>query len=221
MATKCVNTSEKDFKRVINSLKSWSINTGELSKIEIESVLTGLSTKYNLSPDALLNPTTATISLIRDAINKARDKRTTEQQDLEKLAENKLGEATYIIGAKNDKNYLRNNKDTLQIYTENLQAYNAIAPEEERVMLDGLISPEGGVVLDVKYTSALHRTDSNGTPNPNAIGLVTKLNAQGKDGSWIKEEGVFPDTDEAFEAFKKVNGMQLAKKTSSLSNWKV
>lgn len=215
MATKCVNTSEKDFKQVLNSLRSTlkqaKIPTEGLSKIEVDSVLTGLATKYNLTPDALLSPTSDMIHLIDDAITEARNRRTREQQKLEEMAENKLGEATYIIGAKNDKNYLRKNKDTLQIYTENLQAYNAIAPEEERVMLDGLISPEGGVTLDVKYTSALHRTDSNGTPNPNAIGLVTKLNAQGKDGKWIKEEGVFPDTDEAFEAFKKVNGMQLDK----------
>lgn len=212
MATKCVNTSEKDFKQVLNSLKDWKINTGELSKIEIESVLTGLSTKYNLSPDALLRPTEANITLIRDAINAARDRRTDEQKDLEKMADNKLGEATYTVGAKHDdKNFLRKNKDTLQIYTENLQAYNAMAPEEERVVLDGLISPKDGVRLDVKYTSALHRTDSNGTPNPNAIGLVTKLNAQSEDGSWIKEEGVFPDTDEAFEVFKKVNERQLDK----------
>lgn len=215
MATNCVNTSDKDFKQVLNSLRSTlkqaKIPTEGLSKIEIDSVLTGLATKYNLTTDVLLSNKSGMIHLIDDAITEARDRRTREQQNLEKMAENKLGEATYVVGAKNDKNYLRNNKDTLQIYTENLQAFNAIAPEEERVVLDGLISPEGGVTLDVKYTSAIHRTDSNGTPNPNAIGLVTKLNAQDKDGKWIKEEGVFPDTDEAFEVFKKVNGRQLDK----------
>lgn len=142
--------------------------------------------------------------LLNDAVSRARIKKMQEQ---EALANNKIGNAKFVVGEKVGKGDPRAHRDTLFIFTDNLQASNVAFGEQ----IGDTIEVDGGVKLNVKATSALLRTDSNGDLNPNAVGLVTKKNAQNANGVFIAEEGFFQDTDEDFAAFEAANQRAINK----------
>ena len=142
--------------------------------------------------------------LLNDAVSRARIKKMQEQ---EALTNNKIGNAKFVVGEEVGKGDPRAHRDTLFIFTDNLQASNTAFGEQ----IGDTVEVEGGVKLNVKATSALMRTDSNGDLNPNAIGLVTKKNAQNANGVFIAEEGFFQDTEEDFAAFEAANQRAINK----------
>lgn len=204
MGVNCSTAKASDVKKIPNfgkTLKQLGIEIGSLTNAEVNAVITKLCTSTKLSQDEVLKPKNK--GMIADAIANERNKRAEEKAELEALTNGKIGDAVLSIGERVSKNDPRNNKDTLYVYTNNLQAHNAVTGDE--VSVDGLIEPADGATINVSRTSALMRTDTNGTPNPNVKGLVVKMNAQDANGRWIQEDGVFKDTDEAFEVFKSVN----------------
>lgn len=128
-------------------------------------------------------------------------------KEQEALSNNKIGNATFVVGEKVGKGDPRAHRDTLYIFTDNLQASNAVFGEA----IGETVEVEGGVKLNVRGTSAIMRTDSNGDVNPNAVGIVTKKNAQNAQGVFIAEEGFFQDTEEDFKAFVDANTRVISK----------
>ena len=142
--------------------------------------------------------------LLNDAVSKARIEK---MQEKEALESDKIGNAKFVVGEKFTKGGPRANRDTLYIYAESLQASNEVFGEK----IGDTIEVDNGVKLNVTATSALVRTDANGDLNPNVVGLVTKLNAQKKNGVFIMEEGFFKDTDEHFNIFVEANERAINK----------
>lgn len=206
----CADAKVQDIAKIpgiTKTLKQLGIEMGTLSDVEVSAAITRQATAMNISPEQLVKPQYK--GLIADTIASIRNKKAVEQAALEEATNGKVGQAVLSLGKKVSKADPRRNKDTLYVFTDNLQAHNALVGEAERVSLDSLIAPIGGVTTNVESTSALMRTDSNGDKNPNAIGLIVKKNAQDENGRWIREEGVFQDTDEEFEVFKKLNGAAI------------
>ena len=204
MGVNCSTAKAADVKKIPNFgkiLKQLGIEMGSLTNAEVNAVMTKLCTSTKLSQDEIIKPQNK--GMIADAIANERNKKAEEKAELELLTNGKIGDATLSIGRNISKSDPRNNKDTLFIYTDNLQAHNAVTGD--KISVNGLIEPTDGATINVSKTSALMRTDTNGTPNPNVRGLVVKKNAQDVNGKWIQEEGVFDDTDEDFEVFKSVN----------------
>ena len=140
--------------------------------------------------------------LLNDAVANARIKK---MQEKEALENNKIGNAEFTVVNTFKKEDPRNNRDTLFIHDESLQASNEVFGET----IGNPIKVAGGVKLNVKSSSAMVRTDSNGDLNPNAAGLVVKINAQNEKGVFIREEGYFQDTDEHLAIFEAANNRAI------------
>ena len=206
MSKICAYTKTGDLTKIpgiVKTLNKLGIETSSLSNVEVSAAITKLATDRNLTPEDIIKPQYK--GIIAAAIASERNRKAKETAELESLTDDKVGTANFILGKKVSKADPRNHRDSLYVYTENLQAYNALADEDSQVTLSSLIEPDEGVKTNVEHTSALMRTDSNGTKNSNVVGLVVKKNAQNKEGKWIKEEGVFQDTDEEFELFSRLN----------------
>lgn len=204
MGVNCSTAKASDVKKIPNfnkTLNQLGIEIGSLTNAEVNAVITKLCTSTKLPQDEILKPKNK--GMIADAIANERNRKAEEKAELESLTNGKIGDAVVSIGKNVSKSEPRNNKDTLYVFTDNLQAHNAVT--NNKVSVNGLIEPTNGVTINVSRTSALMRTDTNGTPNLNIRGLVVKKNAQDINGKWVQEEGVFNDTDEEFEAFKSVN----------------
>ena len=213
MGISCAQVSNDDLqtlnkelsKSILSKLKALQISTEGLTKEEAIAVISGLMTKNGYTQETVMNLITLqNRRLLNDAVSQARIKKMQEQ---EALSNNKIGNATFVVGEKVGKGDPRAHRDTLYVFTDNLQASNVAFNEE----IGDTIEVEGGVKMNVKSTSAIMRTDSNGDLNPNAVGLVTKKNAQNKNGVFIAEEGFFQDTDTDFAAFETANRRAINK----------
>lgn len=204
----CSNVNEKDVekinKTISRGLKKLRIEKGALTKADLNAALTNLATSKSMTIEALLEP--ANITSILQAISNARIKKEEERRILEN---NTIGKAIVQVGGNVRKGDPQNHRDVLYVFTDNLQAHNELSTD--RVPNSTLISPKGGITLNVKGSSALMRTDTNGEANRNAIGIVTKKNAQGKDGKFLTETGNFEDTDEDFNSFVEANRRVIAR----------
>lgn len=203
MGKKCSSVTDKQAedirKRIARKLKMLHIGVGDLSNIEIEAAMTRLATEKNLTDEVLYSP--AHKQDIIDAIAAARRQKAKETKALNNT---KIGKAEVHVGEKISKSAPKDNPNTVYIFTDNLQAHNALS--EEKVTVPGIIVPTDGVKVNVSSTSAALRTNTNGDKNSNTFGLVVKKNAQGKDGAFLHNgEGVFEDTDEEFQAFVALN----------------
>lgn len=198
----CSNVDEKEVKKINNTisqgLKRLGIVKGTLTKAELNAALTNLATSKNMTIEALLEPANKTSIL--QAISNARIKKEEERRILEN---NTIGKAIVQIGGTVKKGDPQSHRDILYVFADNLQAYNALSTD--KVPNSTLITPKDGVRTNVSNTSALMRTDTSGEANRNAIGIVTKKNAQGKDGKFLTETGNFEDTDADFNSFIEVN----------------
>lgn len=208
MGNSCSNVTDKQAeaikKQVTAGLKKLGINTGNLSRADIEAALNKLMSVKSYTIETLFNLEHK--QEIMNTIATARQKKAAEEAVLKK---DTIGEAKVHIGERFEKTSPSKNPTTLYVYTENLQAYNALSTE--KVNVPGLIIVKDGVTVNVSSTSAMLRTNTNGDKNPNTIGFIVKKNAQSRDGRWLNSgQGVFEDTDEEFEAFKKLN-IQIAK----------
>ena len=204
----CSNVNEKDVEKInktINrGLKKLGIANGTLTKAELNAALTNLATSKNMTIEALLEPANKTSIL--QAISNARIKKEEERRILEN---NTIGKAVVQIGGTVKKGDPQYHRDTLYIFADNLQAYNAL--NTDKVPNSTLITPKDGVRTNVSNTSALMRTDTSGEANRNAIGIVTKKNAQGKDDKFLTETGNFEDTDADFNSFIEANKRAIAR----------
>lgn len=207
---KVVKQLEKTAKKIINA---FNINRGNLTVAEVSAALTNLATSRNMTMDALLSQDYRLIVL--NAIGAAKDKKEKERKALENT---KIGKAEVTIGKQVNKADPQNNRDILYVFTDNLQAHNALAEEGETIYNSSLIAPKGEVITSVKNTSAVMRTDTDGEKNRNAIGIVTKKNAQGKDGKFLNNSGNFEDTEEDFQSFIEVNRKNIRKIKSLLTD---
>ena len=206
----CPSITKKDIERLRKFLKQ-NIETGELTDAEIESAITKLMTEKDLTIDELLKSGYRT--LIANAIGAARSQKSRED---EVLNNTKIGNAEVNIGKEVKKSDPQKNRDILYIFTDNLQAYNTLAGSEDKVFNSSLLSPKE-VTVNVGRTSALMRTDTAGEKNRNALGLVTKKNAQDKEGKWLTDSGNFEDTDEDYHSFIQANRRVIAKIKDALT----
>lgn len=213
MGPSCAQISNNDVlilnkelsKTALNKLKALNISTEGLTKEEAIAVISSIMTEKGYTQETVMDLITLqNRRLLNDAVSKARIKKMQEQ---EALANNKIGNAKFVVGEKVGKGDPRAHRDTLFIFTDNLQASNVAFGEQ----IGETVEVANGVKLNVKATSALMRTDSNGDLNPNAVGLVTKKNAQNANGVFIAEEGFFQDTDEDFAAFEAANQRAINK----------
>lgn len=213
MGTSCAQISNNDVqvlnkelsKAALNKLKALNVSTEGLTKEEAIAVISSIMTEKGYTQETVMDLITLqNRRLLNDAVSRARIKKMQEQ---EALTNNKIGNAKFVVGEKVGKGDPRAHRDTLFIFTDNLQASNTAFGEQ----IGDTVEVEGGVKLNVKATSALMRTDSNGDLNPNAIGLVTKKNAQNANGVFIAEEGFFQDTEEDFAAFEAANQRAINK----------
>lgn len=213
MGTSCAQISNNDVqtlnkelsKAALNKLKALNISTEGLTKEEAIAVISSIMTEKGYTQETVMDLITLQNKrLLNDAVSKARIKKMQEQ---EALANNKIGNAKFVVGEKVGKGDPRAHRDTLFIYPDNLQASNVVFGEQ----IGETIEVTDGVKLNVKATAALMRTDSNGDINPNVVGLVTKKNAQNANGVFIEEEGFFQDTDEDFAAFEAANQRAINK----------
>ncbi len=213
MGTSCAQISNNDVqvlnkklsKAVLNKLKALNISTEGLTKEEAIAIISGIMTDKGYTQETVMDLITLqNRRLLNDAISKARIKKMQEQ---EALANDKIGNAKFVVGEKVSKGDPRTHRDTLFIFTDSLQASNVVFGEQ----IGDTVEVTDGVKLNVKATSAMMRTDSNGDLNPNAVGLVTKKNAQNANGVFIAEEGFFQDTDEDFAAFEAANQRAINK----------
>lgn len=209
--TNCPHLSDKEIKKLKASLKDLNIETGELTGAEIESAITKLATEKEISIDTLLNFTHKTA--IMNAIAAARNQKAREDAALKNT---KIGNAEVVIGREVKKSDPAKHRDTLYVFADNLQAYNALSESKDKVFSSSLIAPDE-VIVNVQSSSAVMRTDSNGEANRNALGIVTKKNAQGKDGKWLTDSGNFEDTDEDYQAFIQANRRVIAKIKEALT----
>lgn len=209
--TNCPSITKKDTERLKKSLEQLNIETGKLTDAEIESAITKLMTEKDLTIDELLKPGYKT--LIANAIGAARSQKSRED---EVLNNTKIGNAEVSIGKEVKKSDPQKNRDILYIFTDNLQAYNTLAGSEDKVFNSSLLSPKE-VTVNVGRTSALMRTDTAGEKNRNALGLVTKKNAQDKEGKWLSDSGNFEDTDEDYHSFIQANRRVIAKIKDALT----
>lgn len=207
MGTSCAQISNNDVlalnkelsKAALNKLKALNISTEGLTKEEAIAVISSIMTAKGYTQETVMDLITLqNRRLLNDAVSQARIKKMQEQ---EALANNKIGNAKFVVGERVSKGDPRAHRDTLFIFTDNLQASNEVFGEK----IGDTIEVADGVKTNVKATSALMRTDSNGEVNPNAVGLVTKKNAQNANGVFIAEEGFFQDTNEDFAAFEAAN----------------
>ena len=204
----CSNANEADVKKINRTisrgLKRLGIVKGNLTVAELNAALTNLATSKRMTVEALLEP--ANKSLVLSAIANARVKKEEEKRILEN---NTIGKAVVQIGGeKVKKTDPQNHRDILYVFTDNLQAYNVL--NDDRVPNTTLIAPKDGVKVNVNATSASMRTDTDGNKNRNAFGIVTKKNAQGKDGKFLQDSGNFEDTNEDFHTFVEVNKRVIA-----------
>lgn len=192
-------------KAALNKLKALNVSTEGLTKEEAIAVISSIMTEKGYTQETVMDLITLQNKrLLNDAVSKARIKKMQEQ---EALANNKIGNAKFVVGEKVSKGDPRAHRDTLFIFTDNLQASNVAFGEQ----IGDTIEVAGGVKLNVKATSAVMRTDSNGDLNPNAVGLVTKKNAQNANGVFIAEEGFFQDTDADLATFEAANKRAINK----------
>ena len=208
MGNSCSNVTNKQTEaikeQVTAGLKKLGINTGDLSRVDIEAALNNIMSIKSYTIETLFAPEHK--QEIMNAIATARQKKIAEDAFLKK---NTIGGAKVHIGERFEKTSPSKNPTTLYVFTDNLQAHNALTTE--KIGVPGLITVKDGVTVNVSSTSAMLRTNTNGDKNPNTIGFVVKKNAQDKDGKWLNNgQGVFEDTDEEFEAFTKIN-TQIAK----------
>ena len=213
MNTRCAQVTNSDVQSLnkklsntaLNKLKALNVSTEGLTKEETIAVISSIMTEKGYTQDTVMDLITLkNRRLLNDAVSRARIKKMQEQ---EALTNNKIGNAKFVVGEELEKGDPRAHRDTLFIFTDNLQASNTAFGEQ----IGDTIEVEGGVKLNVKATSAIVRTDSNGDLNPNAIGLVTKKNAQNANGVFIAEEGFFQDTEEDFAAFEAANKRAINK----------
>lgn len=206
MAKSCSNINDKQAdaikKQITAGLKKLGINTGDLSAIEIEAALNRLMSEKSYTIETLL--TLPHKQEIMNAIAISRQKKAEEERLLKK---DTIGKAKVHIGDTFKKTDPTRNPNAIYVFGDNLQAYNALSEDKEKVNVPGLIVPNGGkVTVSVGSTSAVVRTNTNEDKNPNAIGLVVKKNAQSKDGKWLNDgQGVFEDNDEEYNAFIELN----------------
>lgn len=201
-----VQTLNKELsKTVLNKLKALNVSTEGLTKEETIAVISSIMTEKGYTQETVMDLITSQNKrLLNDAVANARIKKMQEQKA---LANNKIGNAEFVVGERLDKGDPRAHRDTLYIFTDNLQASNEVFGDH----IGDTIEVLGGVKLNVKATSAIVRTDANGDINPNAVGLVTKKNAQNQNGVFIAEEGFFQDTDEDFATFEEANQRAINK----------
>ena len=204
----CSDVNENDVKRVNRTiskgLRKLLIRKGALTVADLNAVLTDLATSKNMTIDALLEVPNK--ELILNAVANARIKKEEEKRILEN---NTIGKAVVQIGGeKVKKTDPQNHRDVMYVFTDNLQAHNALS--ETTVPNTTLITPTGGVKVNVNATSASMRTDTDGGKNRNAFGIVTKKNAQGKDGKFLNDSGNFEDTKEDFNSFVEANKRVIA-----------
>lgn len=192
-------------KAALNKLKALNISTEGLTREEAIAVISSIMTEKGYTQETVMDLITLqNRRLLNDAVSRARIKKMQEQ---EALANNKIGNAEFVVGEKVGKGDPRAHRDTLFIFADSLQASNVVFGEQ----IGNTIEVAGGVKLNVKSSSAMMRTDSNGDLNSNAVGLVTKLNAQNADGIFIREEGFFQDTEEHFAVFVAANQRAINK----------
>lgn len=190
-------------KTVLAKLRGLNVDTNGLTKEETIAVISRIMTDKGYTQDTVMNLITLqNRGLLNDAVAQARIEKMQEKQALES---NKIGDATFTVGEKFKKNSPRKERDTIFIFADNLQASNEVFGEQ----IGDTIEVSDGTKLNVRSTSALVRTDSNGDPNPNAVGLVIKKNAQNENGVFIDEEGYFQDNDKDFDAFVAANQRAL------------
>ncbi len=208
MGISCANIPKDDVKelnkRLIHKFDQLNIRREDLTQEEAIAVLTKLSTSTGLTLETLMKVEHK--NKIANAIAEARNAKIEEKQALEN---NKVGKATFKI-VKSDKwtkASVRQHQEILFIFDDNLQASNTVFGET----IGDALEVEGGVKLAVRETSSLVRTDTNGDINSNAVGIVTKKNAQNSKGIFIQEEGFFQDTDADFDMFVKANERAIAK----------
>lgn len=200
--TKCVALTDKQLKVIKD--KKWHVydNGGikyTLSDASILATLTKLQSQENnpisfLSEEDFKKAILMRSGEIMQALVNAAE---------EQIAENAASKILTIEGAKVQintsksklftKNDPRNNKDTLFVFSDNLQAYLYYASEEDKARYSNIatkLSEEDyNKMLDVSKSSAIVRTVSKGSieKTPNAIGFVVKKNAY--------NNGIFTNTD--------------------------
>ena len=208
MGKSCQYITLKEFKKT-------HINTGRLTQGELDTTMSILVDKEILPECFKVSDIIRHRKVVAEYISKARTESANKEKELAKTKEeiNKIGNADLVFNPRVKKNEPRDNKDTLYLFTDNLQAHNALSDSPTQV--GGLIEPKNGVEVNVKATSAIIRTDTNGDPQSNVIGIVVKKNAQDSQGVFIsknhasKEASIFIEADR--DAFNQINGTIIDK----------
>ena len=199
-----VSTKNNSLRKDINKL---GVVTEGYTEADITVALTNLSKDLHMEDvNTLLSPSYSI--KIKEYLFNAKERRLDEKQRQQDLKENigKIKGYPLIIGEHwKSGNIALDNKDTLFIFSDNAQAFNTTHGNE--FTDESLVEPTNGVKINVSATGAVIRTNSNGEINENAKGIVTKLNAQNKEGKFIGEEGFF--TDKQKELFIKMNEKAL------------
>lgn len=216
MGTNCAVITDKEVatlnktisKQLIKKLEDLNIKTTGLTKEECITVISKIMTEKGYTQDTVMEIVTKqNTRLLNDAVASFRIQK---MKEAESLKNNKIGNAVFtVLNSKEvfQKKDPQNNKNTLYIFADNLQASNEVFGET----IGDTIEVKGGTKLHVGGSSAVVRTNTNGNINNNAVGLVTKKNAQNEKGVFINEEGYFQDTDEDLKIFEEANRRAIKK----------
>lgn len=213
MAKKCVLSTKQNSLR--KDLQQLGINTKGITDAQITAALTSVSTNTNLDVTTLLKIGTAKIM---DALNEQRVKTLKEKEKIKESKEMKIADVPVKVGKFSWRsNTPSEHKNTLYIYTDNYQTAQARFGSDVLADIDGLIKLENPK-MNVRATAAIVRTDEDGAINENAIGFVTKLNAQNAEGKYIIEEGFF--TKKQRVQFNAINNLIADKILEALNSGK-
>lgn len=216
MGIVCGNITNKQFEEILEIfderikplLKKKGVDYTGLTKAEMTAVINKLLTSRQISPDKvsdLFKPENT--MLLNNAIAEARiSKQQEKEQEISK--NNKLGKMSLKISQKErKKGDPINNPNTLFIFEDNLQASNRVFDEK----LGEVEDPGDKIALNAKEGPSLLRTNNNGEVNSNAVGFVVRKQLQDKDGHFLKEEGLFQDTDADMQLFLDANARVIVK----------
>lgn len=244
MANICINITEKDFDEIKKGFRNIGYNLSpNIDIATIKPIIETLIENKN-------NPVTSdnwtskeNEKWIRVAIDQyiSEQKKETDSKKREinefKIAGTDVGYSVLDKNSKLTGNHVAEHKDRLYVFADNMQAFNAIHSDEFQQYLkenfseedvnkinatlkEKLIIPKRGITTNVSGTSAMMRTDNSGKVNTNAIGFVTKLNAQNEEGKFDTSQGNFTNEEGDLKLFEAVNRFVAKKIKTDIEKYK-
>ena len=202
MANQCAFLSKSDISEIESTFNLVGLGKNKKEiRTEVETIFSLLLTK---------NPGLTVKNLIedrKDLVNVAIADRKNEISEKQYQTKNPtVGQAQLRVSSSRvTKDIVRNNPQTLYVFSGNLQADNLEG--EHKIVVDNLVEVEDTEqrkkLLNVRASSAVMRTNTAGERFPNSIGIPVKVNALINGKFTNEDENQFQDTPEHLEAFEK------------------